>query len=78
LKDIENSKLLSVQGALQRLDKALMRLEAGAATPGGVGESKALQEKLDEISRAHSTLQETAGRVAARLDTAIERLASSI
>lgn len=78
MKDIENYKLVQVHGALQRLDKALTRLESAAAKTGGAGETKALTEKLDALSRAHGTLQETAGRVATRLDTAIERLAASI
>jgi len=78
LKDIENYKLVQVQGALQRLDRALIRLESVAAKAGGAAETKALQEKLSQLSRAHGTLQETAGRVATRLDTAIERLAASI
>ena len=82
MKDIANYKLVQVQDALQRLDRALTRLESAAAKAGGTGagtgEAKALKEKLDHLNRAHGTLQETAGRVAARLDTAIERLAASI
>ena len=82
LKDIENYKLTQVQDALQRLDQALVRLESVAAVvetgKPDAGASAALEEKLSQLNRAHGTLAETAGRVAARLDAAIGRLSASI
>jgi len=82
LKDIENYKLAHVQNALQRLDKALGRLEAASdkAAPGvpAASNTAELAEKLDRLTGAHNTLKDTAGRVATRLDQAIGRLSSSL
>jgi hypothetical protein len=82
LKDIANYKLTQVQGALTRLDAALVRLETVAAkTPAGPGNADALaalSRQLAEVTEAHAVLKETAGKVAARLDTAITRLSSSL
>jgi len=82
LKDIENSKLVHVQDALGRLDRALARLESAAVNAGdpkaSAAESAALKSKLENLTRAHGTLQDAAERVATRLDTAIGRLSASI
>jgi hypothetical protein len=78
LKDIENYKLPHVQDALQRLDRALARLESVAAKAGTGKPDAAFEKKLDQLTQAHGALKETAGRVAARLDAAIGRLSASI
>jgi hypothetical protein len=78
LKDIENSKLVQVHTALERLDRALTRLESAAAVAPVAGEAKVLGQKLDHLTQAHATLKETAGRVATRLDAAIGRLSDAI
>jgi hypothetical protein len=82
LKDIDNSKLLHVETALQRLDKALTRLEGAASKAAtavpAASNAGALAEKLHTLTAAHDSLKETAGRVALRLDTAIGRLSASL
>lgn len=82
MKDINNSKLVHVHTALQRLDKALTRLEGAASkaatTVQAVSNVGALAEKLHTLTDAHDTLKETAGRVAQRLDAAIGRLSASL
>jgi hypothetical protein len=79
LKDIENYKLVHVQDALQQLDRALMRLESATARAGASkSDAAALAQKLDQLTRAHSTLKESAARVASRLDAAIGRLSAAI
>ncbi len=82
MKDIENYKLLHVQDALQRLDRALVRLESAAgklrSKSGTAGDSAALAIKLDHLSQAHGALKETTGRVARGLDAAISRLSALI
>ena len=73
---------MHVQNALQRLDKALVRLEGAASKAAtavpAASNAAALAEKLHVLTDAHDTLKETAGRVGQRLDAAIGRLAASL
>ncbi len=82
MKDIGNYKLVHVQEALQRLDRAMTRLESATAQiqpTAPLARAKAEAEQaLARLQHNHATLKDTAGRVALRLDTAIVRLSASL
>lgn len=78
MKDIENYKLSGVHEALQRLDRAVGRLESAAGKPPRAGDTAALEQKLADLRVQHGSLKETAGRVAGRLDDAIGRLSGML
>jgi hypothetical protein len=82
LKDIGNYKLLQVGEALQRLDRAVARLEAASANTAPddslKNQSAELERKLADLTRNHGDLKEAATRVASRLDMAISNLEKSL
>lgn len=94
MKDHDKNRLVLVEESLQRLDQALTRLESVAQVAqeraAEVSENLNLQvtkaattallleEKLGTLSRAHTDLKATSGRVAGRLDAVIGRLATAL
>ena len=82
MKDIENYKLPRVSDAVQRLERALARLETAAAGVGQTGpllqKSEETERKLADLTQSHEALREAATRIASRLDMAIGRLSKSI
>ena len=77
MKDIENSGTPTVATALDRLTGALARLEAAAGGIAGPAEVAALRAEAARLTAAHASLKDAAGRVAARLDQTIDRLAAT-
>jgi hypothetical protein len=94
LKEQDKNRLVLVEESLQRLDRALGRLESAATVAQEralaaaetlntkVSEAAAtalvLEEKFGNLSRAHADLKATSGRVAGRLDAAIGRLSAAL
>jgi hypothetical protein len=80
---MENHKLTHVQGALQRLDQALARLESAAVSADAKAVDAAavrqgLEDKFNGLTRTHTALKETSGRVVTKLDAAIDRLSAEL
>jgi len=61
-----------MERAQARLDAAIARLAAALA--GGKGDTAAAAVELGKLKAEHAALKDVAGRVARRLDGAIERL----
>ena len=82
MKDIENYKLPRVGDAVQRLERAVARLEAAAGNVGATApllkKSEETERKLADLTTSHVALREAATRIASRLDMAIGRLSKSI
>ena len=81
MKDIENSMAQSA-AALARLERALGRLDAAArkprATPAPTAGAGIASDDVAKLKRDHATLKDAPGRVAARLDDTIARLAAGL
>ncbi len=70
--------MASLEGATDRLEQAVSRLETWARhrrEAGGIDDSR-VAEALSEVRADYQALQETIQTVRARLDAAIERLQS--
>jgi len=68
-----------VADAIDRLTKAIDRLDAATATVPGLSNAKRdLASKLDDATRQNEILREAANRVAARLDGTIGRLSQAL
>ncbi|MBY0510113.1 MAG: hypothetical protein K2P94_08150 [Rhodospirillaceae bacterium] len=94
MKDQDNNRLVLVEESLQRLDRALVRLETAALVvrertaetaenlnlqaTEAATTAMLLEEKLGTLSRAHADLKATSGRVAGRLDAVIGRLSTAL
>ena len=82
MKDIENYKLPRVSDAVQRLQRAVTRLETAAgnvrATAPLLKKSEEAERKLAALTTSHEALREAATRISSRLDMAIGRLSKSI
>ncbi len=82
LKDIENYKLPRITEAVQRLERAVARLETAAGHVGATApllkKSEEAERKLAALTTSHEALREAATRIASRLDMAIGRLSKSI
>jgi hypothetical protein len=82
LKDIENYKLPRIGDAVQRLERAIARLDAAAGNAGPTApllkKSQEAERKLSDLQQNHEALREAATRIASRLDMAIGRLSKSI
>lgn len=75
MKDIVNPH---VAEALQRLERAIAKLDSASAARLPQDDTAALTQELARLKRDHGALRETATRVAQRLDTAIGRLQSAV
>ena len=64
--------------ALERLERAVGRVDAAAAARAKSADVSGLKEAFDRISRDHAALKETAGRVADRLDAVIEHVRDTV
>jgi len=76
--DCAASRMASLEGATDRLEQAVSRLETWARhrrEAGGIDDSR-VAEALSEVRADYQALQETIQTVRARLDAAIERLQS--
>lgn len=67
-----------VSTALQRLERAIGRLEAAAAARGPSEDTRGLKDAFDRLTRDHAALKENAGRVAERLDRVIDRVQATL
>ena len=75
MKDIVNPHM---REALERLERAIGRVDAAAAARGKSEDVRGLREAFDKLSRDHAALKDTAGRVADRLDAVIERVRDTV
>jgi hypothetical protein len=75
LKDIVNP---NVREALERLERAIGRLDSAAAARGKSEDVVGLKEAFDRLSRDHAALRDTAGRVANRLDAVIGQVQTTL
>jgi hypothetical protein len=75
LKDIVNP---NVREALERLERAIGRVDAAAAARGQSEDVSGLKEAFDRLTREHASLKDTAGRVANRLDAVIGQVQASL
>lgn len=64
--------------ALERLERAIGRVEAAAAARGKSEDVAGLKEAFDQLARDHAALKDTAGRVANRLDAVIEHVRDTV
>jgi hypothetical protein len=75
LKDIVNP---NVREALERLERAIGRVDAAAAARGKSEDTSGLKEAFERLTREHSALKDTAGRVATRLDAVIGQVRATL
>lgn len=64
--------------ALERLERAIGRVDTAASARGKSQDVRGLQEAFDQLSRDHAALKHTAGRVADRLDAVIDRVRDTV
>ncbi|MGE4061777.1 MAG: hypothetical protein AB7E79_00260 [Rhodospirillaceae bacterium] len=67
-----------VREALERLERAIGRLDTAAQPRGQSEDVSDLKEAFDRLSREHALLKDTAGRVASRLDAVIGQVRASL
>lgn len=68
----------NVRDALERLERAIGRLDA-AAVPGGAAEDvAALKDDYERLRRDHAELTSSAGHVADRLDAIIGQVRTAL
>lgn len=67
-----------VREALERLERAIGRLDAAAAPRGPSEDVTALKEDYERLRREHATLSTSAGHVADRLDAVIGQVRAMI
>lgn len=82
MKDIKNNSASPVAAAVEKLERAVMRLERAAEklTPElpRLAEVPALEKSVKTGQRQNAILREAVGRVSARLDQVIGRIDTAL
>ena len=68
----------NVRDALERLERAIGRLDAAAALRGPSDDVAALREDYERLRRDHAALTSSAGHVADRLDAIIGQVRTAL
>ncbi len=67
-----------VREALERLERAIGRIDSVARTKGQSEDVSGLKEAFDQLTRDHAALKASAGRVADRLDAVIGQVRAGL
>ncbi|MBL8629883.1 MAG: hypothetical protein JNM81_09665 [Rhodospirillaceae bacterium] len=82
MKDIKNNSASPVAAALEKLDRAVLRLERASEKLSPdlprLADVPKLEESVTAGKRENAILREAVGRVSARLDHVIGRLGSAL
>jgi Tfp pilus assembly protein PilO len=82
LKDIQNNSVSSVAAALEKLDRAVLRLERATETLvpqlPRLADVTTLEQSVASSQKENAILREAVGRVSSRLDQVIGRLQNTL
>ncbi|MGE3475148.1 MAG: hypothetical protein AB7H70_05015 [Rhodospirillaceae bacterium] len=67
-----------VREALERLERAIGRIDSAARAKGPSEDLSGLQEAFEQLTRDHAALKAGAGRVADRLDAVIGQVRAGL
>ncbi|MCA0202454.1 MAG: hypothetical protein LCH56_16770 [Proteobacteria bacterium] len=75
MKDIVNPH---VREALERLERAIIRIDSAAQARGQSDDVSGLREAFEHLTRDHAALKTSASRVADRLDAVIDQVRAGL